>query len=61
MRTTLITGANRGLGFEFARQYLANGGMPASLVGGQCTRRKPGACWRLRYVFDQGAWEKTQK
>jgi NAD(P)-dependent dehydrogenase (short-subunit alcohol dehydrogenase family) len=25
MRTTLITGANRGLGFEFARQYLADG------------------------------------
>jgi NAD(P)-dependent dehydrogenase (short-subunit alcohol dehydrogenase family) len=25
MLTTLITGANRGLGFEFARQYLADG------------------------------------
>jgi NAD(P)-dependent dehydrogenase (short-subunit alcohol dehydrogenase family) len=25
MRSTLITGANRGLGLEFARQYLADG------------------------------------
>jgi NAD(P)-dependent dehydrogenase (short-subunit alcohol dehydrogenase family) len=25
MPSTLITGANRGLGFEFARQYLADG------------------------------------
>ena len=27
MPTTLITGANRGLGLEFARQYLGDGWM----------------------------------
>jgi NAD(P)-dependent dehydrogenase (short-subunit alcohol dehydrogenase family) len=32
MPATLITGANRGLGLEFARQYLADGGSMRPVV-----------------------------
>jgi NAD(P)-dependent dehydrogenase (short-subunit alcohol dehydrogenase family) len=44
MATILITGANRGLGFEFARQYLAEG----DTVIAAC--RKPGAARSLQHL-----------
>jgi NAD(P)-dependent dehydrogenase (short-subunit alcohol dehydrogenase family) len=46
MPSTLITGANRGLGLEFARQYLADG----SQVCAGC--RDPVAASELRHLAD---------
>jgi len=44
MATILITGANRGLGLEFARQYLAEGDAVIAAT------RNPGAAHRLRQL-----------
>ena len=46
MPSTLITGANRGLGLEFARQYLANGWR----VYGAC--RNPSSASELSRLAD---------
>ena len=46
MPSTLITGANRGLGFEFARQYLADGWQ----VYAAC--RDPASASELRRLFE---------
>jgi NAD(P)-dependent dehydrogenase (short-subunit alcohol dehydrogenase family) len=46
MPSTLITGANRGLGLEFARQYLADGWQ----VYAAC--RDPGSASELRRLAD---------
>jgi len=47
MRSTLITGANRGLGLEFARQYLVNGWQ----VYASC--RNPDSASELRRLADE--------
>jgi len=49
MPSTLITGANRGLGFEFARQYLADGWQ----VYAAC--RDPNSASKLRPLVDASA------
>lgn len=46
MSSTLITGANRGLGLEFARQYLNDGGQVYA------TCRDPEAASELRHLAD---------
>jgi NAD(P)-dependent dehydrogenase (short-subunit alcohol dehydrogenase family) len=47
MSSTLITGANRGLGFEFARQYLADGWQVYA------ARRDPRSASELRCLADK--------
>ena len=49
MPTVLITGANRGLGLEFARQYLAGGWQ----VYAAC--RDPGSASELRQLAEDGS------
>ena len=46
MPTVLITGANRGLGFEFARQYAADGWRVSA------TCRKPVSAGELRRLAE---------
>ena len=48
MSNTLITGANRGLGFEFARQYLADGWQVYAAY------RDPRSASELRRLADKG-------